>query len=160
MDLNINHIKKQIKITKDSDLYINIFLTKSCEVFEYVDIKKDEKIYLIDRQLINPYYINFGFFGSVKRIKVNNSSELTPAMKNYLQSAYTESIEGAKYEGDIDKWFSDIGYNLLIDNTTTIIDEATGKKIRTNEIDKLEEIEKDNNSIISKAYFFPISVNK
>lgn len=160
MDLNKNHIKKQIKIVKDSDLFINIFLTKTCEIFEYVDVKKDDKTYLIERQLINPYYIDFGFFNSIKRIKINNSSELTPAMKNYLQSAYTESIEGVKYEGDVDKWFSDIGYNLLINNTTIYIDEATGKKIKTNEINKLEEIEKDNNSVISKAYFFPISVNK
>ncbi|MFA5068162.1 MAG: hypothetical protein WC466_09065 [Candidatus Izemoplasmatales bacterium] len=142
------------------DIYINVFLTKTCEIFEYVDVKKDEKIYKIERQLINPYYIEFGFFNTVKRIKVNNEGDLTPVMVNYLMSSYTESINSVVYQGDVYKWFDDIGYNILINNVTTTIDDVTGKKIQENELEKLEKIDADVDSVVSKAYFFPIEINK
>lgn len=190
MDLNRNYIKKQIYLwgnrkdsvtpeiqgyemsndvvqgdifsdnvlVKQKDIYVNVFLTKTCEIFEYVDVKKDEKIYSIDRQLINPYYINFGFFETVRRIKINTEEDLTMTMKNYLKIKYPESI--SEYNNDVEKWFNEIGYNILINDVTTIIDKVTGKKIQENGLDKLEKLKPSLNSVISKSHYFPIDVNK
>lgn len=143
------------------DMYINVFLTKTCEIFEYVDVKKDEKIYSIDRQLINPYYIDFGFFDSIKRIKINTESDLSIKMVNHLATAYTESINAySAYSNSTIAWFNDIGYNMLINDETVKIDKVTGKKTKENGLDKLEKLETSLKSTISKAYYFPIDVNK
>jgi hypothetical protein len=73
---------------RENDYYIDVLLTKTSEVFEYVDIKKDERIFKIERQLVNPYFINYDFFSSVKRISVNNGSDLDDEMVKYLRVNY------------------------------------------------------------------------
>ena len=96
MDLNKNYIKKTISLNAKplsldiKDKYISVVLTKTGEVFEYVDVKRDNKIYTIDRQEFNPYYINFGFFDSIQRVKVNNSIDLTSDMISYLRNNYAQ----------------------------------------------------------------------
>jgi len=71
-----------------SDYYVDIFLTKTNEVFEYVDVKRDEKIFKIERQLINPYFIDYDFFDTVNRISTNKGSELNNEMIKYLRTNY------------------------------------------------------------------------
>lgn len=167
MDLNKNFIKRKIELKKNfSDekndgYYLNVFLEKTCELFEYVDIKKDEKIFKIDKQKINPYYIDFGFFNSINRIKINNENDLTPIMKNYLNQNYSKSImKYSALESPVDSWFSEIGYNILLKNIIITVDENTGEEKRENELEKLEKLELNTNSITSKSFFFPISINK
>ena len=75
MDLNRNYIKRQIQLKREEALtptyidsfnaehgsrknnllpedcyYLNIFLTKTYEIFEYVDVKKDEKVFKPQQQ--------------------------------------------------------------------------------------------------------------
>jgi hypothetical protein len=178
MNLNKNYIKRKIYLEKDMpvistksnkdvyeretfnrkrDYYINIFLTKTCELFEYVDVKRDEKVFKIDKQTINPFYIDFDFFSSVKRIKINNKNDLTSEMIIYLNQNYANSI---KNYSDVYSWFDEIGYNILINEITTTVNDVTGKKQEENGLDKLEKIEKNSHSIVSKSFYFPISINK
>lgn len=164
MNLNNNYIKKTIylkevaAVSVDQAYYINIFLTKTCEIFEYVDVKKDEKIYKVDKQEINPFYIDFGFFNSATRIKVNKKNDLTNKMAEYLNANYAVSI--AKYAGDVRAWFREIGYNMLINDIIVTIDGVTGKKSEENGLERLEKLEKVPGSIVSKSFYFPISINK
>jgi hypothetical protein len=161
MDLNNNYIKNTVFLNKTiSDVYINVFLTKTYEINDYVDIQKDENIYVIDKQNINPYYLSFGFFDSIDRIKINSSNDLTNNMINYLNTAYTSSIYSDRYKGDTLKWFNDVGYNELINDKQIKIDEVTGKKIEENGLDKLEQLDANINNIISKSFYFPIDINK
>ena len=90
MDINKTYLKKQIFLNNSNivDNYISIMLTKTFEIYEYIDTKRDEKIFQIDRQFINPYYIGFNFFNSINRIKVNKSSDLTPSMIKYIRTQY------------------------------------------------------------------------
>jgi hypothetical protein len=155
MDLNKNYIKNKI-LLKDStnpnkivDKYINVMLTKTCEVYEYVDVKKDEKIFTIDRQAVNPYYIDFGFFGTIRRIKVNSSADLTPTMIDYLNSNY---LSGNSNSNITKTWFDSVGYNQLLLEKNT----ETGD----NGLDGLEKLEHKINSAVSKANYFPILINK
>lgn len=154
-----NFTRKTIKIS-NNDIYINLFLFKSFEINDYVNIKKDESTYEIERQLINPFFIELDFFNDIKRIKINKNTDLTENMKSILLSSYTETINNSIYNGNVENWFSDIGYNILINETTSKIDPVTGKKTTENGIDKLEKSELHVDSITSKAYFFPISINK
>lgn len=92
MDLNKHHISFTIKKNDKykTDYYLPVLLTRNCEVFEYVDIKKDEKKYVIDRQNINPYFVELGFFDGISRIKTNNGDDLSQKMVSYL----LENLEG------------------------------------------------------------------
>lgn len=265
---------------KDNAFYIDVLLTKTFEIMDYVDTKKDEKIYSIERQQINPYYINFSFFNTTNRIKINNGNDLNSDMIKYLRTTYAQeyivdsyrilyigklsetytnshsndplnnhlqfiidtpsrklelpsldgkllrkfklsgtsyydgvyiydsylkepapyntisvlmckpnkplqgnsftyndwdyvavdpniatiqiindrlnsTVEEAYYDDpnwDIKTWFNDVGYNKMLLNK----DATTGD----NEIEKLEKLNLDSSSITSKAYFFPISINK
>lgn len=166
LDFSPNIKNGYVSVDLDSDFlpedtYINIFLTKTCEIFEYVDVKKDDKIYTVERQSINPYYIGFDFFNSVNRIKVNTDNDLSFEMINYLNSAYTESI--ASYSANtspVITWFNEIGYNILANDITTTIDEVTGLKKEENGLEKLEKISQTLSSVVSKSFYFPISINK
>lgn len=286
MNLNKSYIKKKLYLKSPQSLidgnsafYVDVLLTKTFELMDYVDVKKDEKIYTINRQEFNPYFIDFGFFSTTNRVKINNGNDLNTDMINYLRQKYaTESIvdsyqilyigrlsetyttnnpndplnkylqfvidvssrklelpslnekllrkfrlsgtnhfdgiyiydsylkdsstnmisslmckpdkplqgntftynnwdyvavdpniatiqiindrlnstvEEAYYNDsnwDIKTWFNDIGYTKLLLNK----DATTGD----NELEKLEKLNLDSSSIISKAYFFPLSVNK
>jgi hypothetical protein len=157
------HQVNLLQIGQDTFYYINVFLTKTCEITEYVDVKKDEKIFKINRQEINPFYINFGFFNSIRRIKVNNKYDLTPAMISYLETNYQLSIItylSKNTEGDFFSWFDDIGYNLLINDVVVTINETTGERKEENGLEKLEKLQPKLDSLISKSFYFPISINK
>lgn len=159
MDLNKNFIKNKILLNKkNEDCYVNIFLTKTCEIFEYVDVRKDEKVFKIERQKINPYYIDFGFFNSINRIKINKFGDLSSVMIEYLKKNYKNSID--KYNQDVELWFNKIGYNILINKIIITINQETGEEKKEIELDILEKLESNANSVISKAYYFPISINK
>lgn len=154
-----NQSNSRTLLTEDS--YINVLLTKTCEIYEYVDVKRDEKIYTVDRQLINPYYINFDFFNTVKRIKVNTSNDLTQDMINYLDATYWGSIsQYSSSPAPILTWFDEIGYNILVNDIIVTVDPVTGLRKEENGIERLEKLSKNSDSIISKAFYFPIDINK
>lgn len=55
--------------TPESDFYINIPLFKKIKLTdEYVDISVDPKKHTVQRQLINPYFIELGFFENIESI--------------------------------------------------------------------------------------------
>jgi len=189
MNLNKNYIKKQIHLNKrkvspfldspqfkklsqtsineqvvdetllvaNKDIFINVFLTKTYEIFDYVDVERDEKVYEIDRQLINPYYINFGFFESIDRIKVNTKQDLTPTMKSYLHATYSETISAYN---NVEEWFDNVGYSILVNEVATKIDVVTGKKTKENGLEKLDKVKLSLKGLVSKCHYFPIDINK
>jgi hypothetical protein len=172
MNLNKDLIKKTIHVKSyfngseyscivQEDKYINIFLTKTFEISEYVDVGKDNKIFKIERQEINPYYIDFGFFNTVQRIKINKWGDLTLDMINYLKDNYLDSI--LLYSAStipVLSWFNHVGLNQLANEITSVVDEVTGEKKDENGLEKLEKIQPIIKSLISKSYYFPISINK
>ena len=55
--------------TPESDFYINVPLFKKIKLTdEYVDISVDPTKHTIQRQLINPYFIELGFFENIESI--------------------------------------------------------------------------------------------
>jgi len=61
--------------TNDSDFYVNIPLNKNITLFEdYVTISTDPFRTTIERQLINPYFIELGFFETINAVSGGTNS--------------------------------------------------------------------------------------
>jgi len=138
-----------LHMNPQNDFYLNIFLTKTTEIDEYVDIQKDDTIYVINRQNINPYFIELGFFNSVDRIKVNEGSQLTSTMIEYIKTIEPD-VQNLS-DSHIRTWFNNIGINKFSKKK-----EGSSDTI----LDDLEKLEILWNSIISKSEYYPIKINK
>jgi hypothetical protein len=91
----------------NTDWYVNVFLTKSLFIDGYVQINQDNFIYEIERQNINPYFYELGFFETIKEIgydenSVNyfygvtttgNTSDVSSGLFNSIYNVYKPSIE-------------------------------------------------------------------
>jgi hypothetical protein len=90
----------------DSDWYLNVMLTKSFDLTNYVQINKDSFQYTIDRQKINPYFYELGFLETIDSISYNkeninfwsdivaqNENLESPALYNTLFNVMKGSLE-------------------------------------------------------------------
>ena len=90
----------------DSDWYLNVMLTKDIELTNYVEINKDATKYTINRQNINPYFYELGFFETIDSISydaehisfwaqvVNQNQNLeAPALYNTLFNVTSGSLD-------------------------------------------------------------------
>lgn len=131
------------------DFYLPLFLTKTYELHEYVQVNKDDRIQVIERQEFNPFFIEFGFFDSIERNKVNHGSELTSAMLDFIRLRREDVA--ALNDNDLRTWFDEIGINEFPWNKGTS-NETT--------IDDIDEVSFVAGHIISKAKQFNIDINK
>lgn len=80
------------------DYYVNINLNRNFKLIEpYVDIQLDPLRVDMQRQLINPWFIEFGFFESIKTTGItgktsNNLNVLVPSIQNLIKKADNFSI--------------------------------------------------------------------
>lgn len=131
-----------------SDFFVPIFITKTESLYEYVDTTHDDTIFVMERQEFNPFFIEFGFFNTIKRNKVNNSDGLTLIMLNYIRAVKTDVSTYS--DADLRVWFDTIGryelpWNPGQSNETTL--------------DTLDRISLISQNIISKAKFYNIDIN-
>lgn len=132
-----------------NDFYLNVPLYKTHEVMDYVDVQKDNRIQQIDRQEVNPFYLEYAFFDNIQRNKVNNGSDLTDAMVNHILSVRSD-IQGMT-NTEVRNWFDYVGKNEL---PWTAPD---GSKITIDEIETSQVIL---TSIVSKAKLLNIDIQK
>jgi hypothetical protein len=132
-----------------SDFWLNIPLFKTEELLDYVDVQKDKRIQAIERQEINPFYLEYKFFDDVIRNKVNNGSEFTDAMVNFILSKRSD-IQGYTNE-QVREWYDYIGKNEL---PWTAPD---GSRVTVDDIESSQIIL---NSIVSKARLLKIDIHK
>lgn len=131
------------------DFQVPIFLTRTYDIYEYVQINKDEEIVPIERQEFNPFFIEFGFFDTIERNRVNRGEELTSAMLNFIRLRRQDI--SALDDNDLKKWFNDIGINEFPWNKGTALETT---------LDDIDEVSFVSEHIVSKAKFFNIDVNK
>jgi len=131
------------------DFQIPLFLKKTYEIHEYVDVEKETEIKPIQRQGFNPYFIEFGFFDEVKRNRVNRGLELTSAMLNFIR---IKRPDVAQLNGnDLRKWYDEVGVNEFPWN------EGTPNEVTEDDIDEVNFVA---GHLVSKAKYFNIDVNK
>lgn len=133
----------------ERDFYIPIFLTKTYELYEYVQVNKESDIIPIKRQEFNPFFIEFGFFDTIERNRVNKGEELTVAMLNFIRLKRPDVA--ILSDSELRQWFNDIGINEFPWNKGTN-QETT--------IDDIDEVSFVAGHIVSKAKYFKIDVNK
>ena len=137
------------KLQPEFDFHIPIFLTRTNEVYEYVQINKEDDIVPIIRQEINPYFFELSFFDGIEQNKVLHGSDLTVAMINRIREVRPETAEFSNSE--VVFWFDQIGINEFPWHKGTAL-EVT--------LDDLDKIEINPAHIISKANYFNIDINK
>ena len=52
-----------------SDFFVNFSLTKTIDLIDYVNVYQDPFRTQIDRQLINPFFIELDFFSTIQNIE-------------------------------------------------------------------------------------------
>jgi hypothetical protein len=132
-----------------NDFYIPVFLMKSQDSYEYVNITHDDTIFTMERQNFNPYFLEFEFFDGISRNKVNNGEDLTVAIINYIKFVRHDVSNLSNQE--IKNWFDLIGKYELPWNKGTALE---------TDLDKLDTIGILMQDIISKAKFLDITINK
>jgi len=132
----------------ENDFILPVFLRKTYNYYEYVDVKKDDTIIPIPRQEINPYFIEFSFFDDIQRVGLQNGYQLTNSMVDFIKTRRAD-ISG-RTDQDIRIWFENYGYYELPWNKGTSI-ETTLAEIENNGI-LLD-------TIIGKAKLFDITIN-
>lgn len=140
--------------TPEFDFHVPVFLTRTSNLMEYVNVDYDDTVFVMERQEINPWFIEFSFFDTIIRNKTNEGADLTTgiglsAMTNYIRSIRPDLI--ALSDVDLKFWFDITGKYQLPWN-----------KGLTNEtdLDTLDKLALINQNIISKAYAYNITVNK
>ena len=139
---------RQLASYPQNDFFIPVFITKTESLYEYVDITHDETIFTMQRQEFNPFFIEFGFFDTIKRNKANNSSDLTLIMLNYIRAVKPDVSTFS--DSDLRIWFDTIGRYDLPWNP--------GQPNETS-LDTLDKISLISQNIISKAKFYNIDIN-
>ena len=131
------------------DFYLPVFLTRTNEIFEYIQIDKDDKIEVIDRQEVNPFFIELSFFDGINKNKVRYGSDLTSNMINFIRDVRAEVAEATNSE--VVLWFDQIGINEFPWNEGTPIETT---------LDDIDLVDLVPDHIISKANYFKIDINK
>lgn len=132
-----------------NDFYLPVFLTRTGNLMEYVDISHDDSVFVMKRQEVNPWFLEFSFFDTIKRNKVNEGANLTNIMLNYIRSVRPDVAQFV--DVDLKNWFDSIGRYELPWNK--------GESNETS-LDDLDVISLINQNIISKAHFNNIDINK
>jgi len=132
-----------------NDFYLPVFITRTGNLLEYVDIAHDDNIFVMKRQEVNPWFIEFSFFDTIKRNKVNNGSDLTLAMLTYIRAVRPDVAP-----------LSDVNLKLWFDNSGRF--ELPWNKGQSNQtdLDTLDRLKYLNSNIISKAFKVGIDINK
>lgn len=132
----------------ESDLFFNVLLTKTYDYYEYVDIKRDERIIPIERQEVNPYFVELSFFDQVNSVGIKSGYQLTTPMVQFIRTVRADLVNSTDQE--IRDWFDKKGYfelpwNRGLSNETT-----------------LAQIENQGiilNTLIGRAKIFNITIN-
>lgn len=81
-----------------NDYYINLNLIRKFKIHDsYVDVQLDPLRVNMQRQLINPWFIEFGFFESIRSTGITGSTStnynvLVPSVENIIKKAEIFSI--------------------------------------------------------------------
>lgn len=133
------------------DFYLPVFITRTGNLLEYVEITHDDSIFVMERQEVNPFFIEFSFFDTIKRNRVNDGIDLTNAMLNFIRSVRPDVASLIDTDLKLKNWFDNIGRYELPWN------KGTSNQIDIDTIDKVSFI---NQNIISKANSLNITINK
>jgi hypothetical protein len=142
------HTDRNVYPNVEFDLILPVFLTKTYDYYEYVDIKKDDKIVVLNRQEVNPYFIELSFFDNVNAVGLRSGYQLTNSMVEFIRTRRSDL--NSMSDQAIREWFDKIGIYELPWNRGTS-NETTLTEIETNGILM--------DTITGRAQLFNITIN-
>jgi len=151
-----NGNKRTLDSFPQYDFYLPVFITKTGNLLEYVDIAFDETEFIMQRQEINPYYIEFEFFDTIKRNKVNDGADLNSLMISFIRSERPDVSASFPLDDTLSTWPFTEGLRHWFDNYGRYEFPWEGG-VGLDDIDKVALV---NENIISKAFFQNIDINK
>ena len=139
--------------TPQSDFYVPVLLNRTGKYYEYVDVQYDNQVFFVERQEFNPYFIELGFFDTIKEIYISGASDLNTQMFNAI-TAQTSSYIGLQY--DFNTWFNDVGMNILPSSSA---DTGNASSVTLESLSLLNDVN-INSNLISKANKYPINIQE
>jgi hypothetical protein len=133
----------------ENDFFIQFPMLRTEKIIDYVDVVIDDTIKKIERQEVNPFYMEFGFFDNVNEIHINKGEDLIVTIIDYIRSLRPEISNFSNQE--VKRWFDSQGKNSL---PWTLTD---GSTITIDDLD-LEQLNLSN--VTSKANDLNITINK
>lgn len=130
----------------ENDFYLNIPLYKNSNIEEYIDVQQQEGVQTIERQNINPYFIEYSFFDTIVRNKVFDGYQLNKKQLDYIKLVRTDLPDNT----NIPLWFNSIGFSQLP------WFKGTSQQVT---IDMIDIAGKTAENIVSKASIYPIEIN-
>ena len=140
---------RSVGVKPENDFTLPIFLKKTYNYYEYVDVKQDDTIVPIERQNINPFFIELSFFENVDSVGVISGSQLTTLMISFIRTRRPDV--SAMTDTNIRNWFDITGYYELPWNK--------GSNTETT-ISEIENIDPIPSTIRGKANIYNITINK
>jgi len=132
----------------ENSFYIDVFLEKSFDIYEYVDIQKDERIQKINRQEVNPFFINYGFFDTITKNHIITGEDLTFVAIDFIREVRPD--KASLLDQEIRDWYTELGrFELPLNEGEP--DEVT--------LEILDRVSLDISNIVSKANYFNIDIN-
>jgi hypothetical protein len=142
------HTNRSLQPFPEFELIVPLFLKKTYDYYEYVDIKKSDTILPIQRQEVNPQFIELGFFEGVNSVSIRYGYQLNQSGIEYIKQRRSE-VNG--YTGEeVRDWYETVGYFELPWITDGI--ETT--------IENIEEVNISVDTIIGRAGVLGITINK
>lgn len=139
-----NTLSRTAEHTPQFDFYLPIFLTRTSQIEEFVQVDRDPTIYKIERQEINPWYLEYSFFDTITRNKINKGADISGStLFDYIRTLRPEISTFTNSQ--VRTWFDSIGKSELPWNGVTI--------------DDLDKFIPNNDSVVSKAFAQSIDVN-
>ena len=102
---------KTVNDLPENDFILPIMLNKTHDYIGYVDVKKDESVFEIERQEVNPFFIELEFFDNVTTADLSKGYQLTPQTINFIREKRLDQAEKTNLE--IKDWYENYGYLQL-----------------------------------------------
>ena len=132
----------------ENDFYINIPVYKSERVFEYIDLQREDAIHTVQRQEINPFFIEYEFFNSVTFSRINKGDDLDDNNISFIKSVVSEVANSS--DSYVREWYDNAGKFKFPWNA------GTPNEVTKDDLDK-SSMNKD--GIVSKSTVYPIDIN-
>ena len=131
------------------DFYLPVFITRTCSLSEYVNTTYDPTVFTMQRQEVNPFFLEFGFFNTIQRNTINESANLTLILLNYIRTVRVDVSTFS--DNDLKFWYDNIGRYEFPWNQG---------QLNQTDAETLDKISLNSQNIVSKAHFINIDVNK
>ena len=142
----VNKTNNTLQAYPPNDFWIPISMTRTTTL-DYVDVSKDSTIYTMERQSVNPFFIEFSIFDSVSIISPTKGSQLTSG-----QTAYIATVQPAVIgfsDAQIREIYDSTGYDSLpwtVGNLTITADSIAASDFSAKQLSSI-------------AQFFDITLN-